>query len=65
MRISEDDKTELLRRRGFTEEEIANNLSNYIESRSWLIKSVSVEEVRCSFDSRVLTSVCWLCPVVT
>ena len=54
MRYSIDQKSSLLRRRGFTEEEIANNLSDYLAGDSWKIRSISVEEVRESFDSDVL-----------
>ena len=54
MQLTLNQKTNLLRQRGFTEEEIANNLSDYLSNDSWKIKSVSVEEVRESFDSDVL-----------
>ena len=54
MRYSIDQKSSLLRRRGFTEEEIANNLRDYLTGDSWKIGSISVEEVRESFDSEVL-----------
>lgn len=54
MRYSIDQKSSLLRRRGFTEEEIANNLRDYLTGDSWKIGSISVEEVRESFDSDVL-----------
>ena len=54
MKYSINQKNSLLRRRGFTEEEIANNLSDYLAGDSWKIRSISVEEVRESFDSDVL-----------
>lgn len=54
MILDNKQKNDLLLRRGFTKEEISNNLCNYLTGDSWMINTVSVEEVRESFDSNVL-----------
>ena len=47
-------KNQLLRQRGFTEEEISGNLSAYLSGDAWKINTISAKEVRDSFESKVL-----------